>query len=236
MNITIDLDIQGAIAAALQPEKLQPILDKHITDAIKCAIDSATGYRSKFRDALTEQLKEAMPHGIGVGDVAKFQHVLNAATTRLVQECNTIAVHVALERAVKDVMPDVPPVIKLSELLKDARNGLHKEDHEAFYAYLEMSPYGGGHLYLDEDENPGGDRAYHSREDRKYRAEYQLAFTKEGEVYALRLDGKQVTPSSRPDVVGSFKSILMSMYVGRTKIEIDMDDGDVECAAQEQYD
>lgn len=235
MNITIDLDIQGAIAAALQPEKLQPILDQHITKAITQAIDDATGFRSEFRKTLTVQLATAMPHGLGVDDVAKFQHVLNQAATRLVQECNANTVQVALERAIKNVMPDVPPVIKLSDLLKEARDGFHKKDHEAFYAYLEMSEYGGGHLYLDGNENPG-DRDYRSCEDRKYRAEHQLAFTKEGEVYALRLDGKQITPASRPDIVGSFYSILMAMYVGRTKIEVDMDDDDVEYAAQSNED
>ncbi|OGB70435.1 MAG: hypothetical protein A2486_07125 [Burkholderiales bacterium RIFOXYC12_FULL_65_23] len=235
MNITIDLDIQGAIAAALQPEKLQPILDQHITKAITQAIDDATGFRSEFRKALTVQLTEAMPHGLGIDDVAKFQHILSQAATRLVQECNANTVQVALERAIKNVMPDVPPVIKLSDLLKEARDGFHKEQNEAFYAYLEMSEYGDGHLYLDENENPG-DRGYRSREDRKYRAEHQLAFTKEGEVYALRLDGKQITPASRPDIVGSFYSILMAMYVGRTKIEVDMDDDDVEYAAQSNED
>lgn len=239
MNLNITIDIEAAIAQALQPEKLQPILDKQITQAITCAIDDATGYRSTFRENLKEQLAKAMPHVLGLDDVAKFQHVLNQATTKLVQECNANAVQVAMERAIKDVMPEVPAVIKMSELLEKARDGFHKEKHEAFYAYFEQTDYGFGHLFLDSHENPGDSlykSSYESREGRKYKAKHQLAFTKEGDVYALRLDGKQITPASLPDVVGHFDSILMAMYVGRTRIEVDMDDHDVRQAAESYYD
>lgn len=237
MQVTINLDIEASIAQALQPEKLQPILDRHIAAAITSAIDDATGYRSEFRKALTEQLSAAMPHGIGVDDVAKFQHVLNQATTKLVQECNANAVQLAMEKAVKHVMPDVPPVIKLSELLEKARDSFHKETHEAFYAYFEQTDYGYGQLFLDSDEKPGESgygTSYRSREDRRCKAQYQLSFTKDGDVYALRLDGKQITPASLPDVIGQFDSILMAMYVGRTRIEVDLDAYDVESAAQGQ--
>lgn len=70
----------------------------------------------------------------------------------------------------------------------------------------------------------------------KYSADYRIAVNKDGEVYALRLDGKDVTPKSRPDVIGSFDATLMAMYVGRTRLEIDWDDDDVRCAAKSQYD
>lgn len=236
MDLNITIDIERAIAQALQPEKLQPILDKHITDAITSAIRDATGYRSTFQETLKNQLAAAMPHGLALDDVAKFQHVLNGAMNRVVQECNANAVNTALEAAVKHVAPDVPAVIKMSELIEKARDGFHKEKHEAFYAYYEPSEYGGGGwLYLDSDEQPGTS-SYRSRADRKYQAEHRMGFTKEGCVYALRLDGKDITPRSLPDVIGSFDAILMAMYVGRTRLEADMDDGDVESAASAQYD
>jgi hypothetical protein len=84
-----------------------------------------------------------------------------------------------------------------------------------------MSDYGGGWLYLDGDEN--------CRD--KYRADMRLAFTKEGDVYALKLDGRDITPKSLPSAVGGFDGLLLSMYVGRTSLEVDIDDGDVEYAA-----
>lgn len=240
MEIKLELDLPDIIAKAVSAERIQPIVEKAISDVVKSAIDEATGYRSDFRKRVTEQLTAALPHGLALDDVAKFQHVLNDAMRKLVHDANNAVVVTAIEQAVKSVMPDVPAAIKMSELIDMARESFHKENSEAFYAYYEPSSYGGGgHLYLDENERPGSHSSYDAHLDRKgrmYRAKYQLAFNEEGAVYALRLDGKDVLPASRPDVIGRFDAVLMSMYVGRTRIEVDMDDADVESAAGEQWD
>lgn len=233
MEIKIELDLPAIIAQAVTAERLQPLVDKAIADALKSAINDATGYRSAFSEAVKKQLADAMPHGLAIDDVAKFQQVLNQALQGAVHGANAAAVNTALQKAVQQVMPDVPAVMKLSDLMKAAREGLNRENGEAFYALYEESDYGGGHLYLDSNPSPG--RGY-GAVGGKYAASHQLAFSTEGDVYALRLGEKQITPTSRPDVISRLDSILMAMYVGRTRIEIDMDAGDVESAASEQYD
>lgn len=236
MELRINLDLEAAVAAALTPEKLGPILDKHLIDAIKSAISDVTGYRSKFSEVLKEQLAAALPHGLKLHDVAKFQQVLNQSLASLVGGMNADAINTALAKVAKDVCPEVPASIKLSKLLEEARERFCKDENkEAFYALWEPHPYGGGHLYLNNDQLERSASLYGSSTS-KYDARYQLAVTSGGEVYALRLDGRHVTPSSRPDVIGHFDSILMSMYVGRTRLEIDIDADDVEAAAAEQFD
>lgn len=226
MEIKIEIDLPGIIKDAVTAERIKPLIDKAIAEAIKDAISDATGYRSKFREELKLQLTEAMPHGLDIDDCAKFQHMLNAAVTDAVQGENSAVVQAALRAAAKAVVPDVPARIKLSELVSEARSGFHKENHEAFYAHLEMSDYGGGALYLDSDKS--------TRE--KYRADMRIAFTKDGEVYSLRLDGRDITQKSAPAAVGRFDGLLLSMYVGRTSLELDIDESDVEYAAAEQDD
>jgi phage tail protein X len=226
MKIEIELNLPELIASAVSAERIQPILDKAISDAITSAIRDATGYNSPFSKALKQQLTDAMPHGLSIDDVAKFGHVLNAAITDAVHGANTATIQAALRQAATAALPDVPSRINLSELLKDARESFRKEEHEAFYAHLELSDYGGGWIYLDDD----GDTK------EKDRADIRLAFSKEGEVYALRLDGQHVTPKSLPQVIGSFEGILMSMYVGRTSLEVDLDADEVEYAAAEKFD
>lgn len=225
MKLEINLNIEDAINNALMPEKLSPLLEKAVNDAIKSAIEDATGYRSEFRKAIESQLKTAMPHGLGVSDVAKFQHVLNTAMNKLVDAANNETVKTAMEKAVKSVMPDVPASIKMSDLIKAARDGFHKEDHEPFYAYYRESNYcGGGWLALDSDPDCRSE----------YAAENHLAITKEGEVYSLKFAGKQVTPGSMPNAIGGLEGLLLSMYVGRTTIEMDIDANDIESLASEQ--
>lgn len=228
MEIKIELDLPAIVAQAVSAERIQPIVDKAIAEAVKVAINDATGYRSKFRDAMKEQLSEAMPHGLRIDDVAKFQHVLNAAVSSAVQGENAKSVQTAITSAVGSFMPDLPERIKLSVLLQQARSGFLKESHEAFYAELEMSEYsgGGGWLYLDGEESTRG----------KHSASMRLAFTREGQVYSLTLNDKVVTPMSLPNAVGEFEATLLALYVGRTSLEIDMHEHDVKSAASEQYD
>lgn len=142
--------------------------------------------------------------------------------------------HAALNEAAKVALPDVPTVVKMSELITAAREGLlYSDERAAFFAHLDQSDSGGGWLYLDKSDQPG--KGY-GIDGGKYSAEYQLAFQRDGSVYALKLRDKQVTPASRPDVISNFDAMLMAMYVGRTRLELDMDPDDVESAASEQYD
>lgn len=227
MNVNISLDLQAIISAATSTERIQPIVDKAISEAIKSAIQDATGYRSEFINALKAQLAAALPSGLSIADTARFQLVMNQAVTEAVRGENGAMIQAAMKAAVKEVMPDVPASIKLSEFMELARGGLHKEDHEGFYALLEMSDYGnGGWLYLDSDED--------CRE--KYRAENRISFSKDGSVYALKLNGLDLTPKSLPTAVGRFDGLLLSMYVGRTSIELDMSADDVEYAASSKED
>ena len=222
---------------SLAPDRLAPILDKHITEAITSAVRDATDYNSEFRKSLKEQMKQALPHGLGMDDMVKFQHVLNASLRSVLQGANEDTITAALKQCADEVMPDVPAELKLSKLLEEAREGFSKERHEPFYAFWDPSDYGGGNLYLDREERPSkGYRGHGSRESVKYNAEFNLAVNKEGEVYAMKLRGQDLTPSSRPTVITRYDSLLMAMYVGRTKLIVDMDDDEVESASGEQFD
>lgn len=238
MKIEINIDLEASVAAALAPEKLQPILDKHLTEAITSAVRDATGYNSEFQKGLKEQMKQVLPHGLGIDDVVKFQQVLNASIRNVLQGANSDAITTALNACVQEALPDVPKELKLSELLEEARGGFHKEKHEAFYAFWDPSEHGGGgHLYLDDDVMPGS--RYDGRGGRdgvKYSAKIRIAVTEEGEVYSMRFGGQEITPASRPTVISRFDSLLMAMYVGRTRLVVDMDDYGVQSAAGEQWD
>lgn len=226
MQIAIELDLPAIIAQAVSAERIQPLIDKAVAEAIKDAIGDATGYRSDFREALKKQMADAIPHGLKIDDLAKFQHMANAAVTAAVHGANAETIKTAIAAGLKSALPDAPARIKLSELMEEARHGFHKEKHEAFYARYEPSTWGGGWLSLDGDEST---RSEHS-------ADMRLAFNKDGVVYSLKLNGRDITPKSTPDAVGKFEALLLSMYVGRTSIEIDIDSDDVESAAGEQYD
>ena len=132
MEIKIDLDLPSIIAHAVSAERIQPLVNKAIAEAVGAAIRDATDYSSPFRKALETQLKDAMPHGLAIDDVAKFQLMANSAVTEAVMGANAETIKTAIAQGLKSSIPDVPERIKLSELVGKAREAFHKERHEAF--------------------------------------------------------------------------------------------------------
>lgn len=227
MEIKINLDLQEMISNACSAEKLQPIISKAITETVKDAIESATGYRSAFRETLKTQFAEAMPHGLNVSDVVKFQQLMNSAMNDLVLAANNNTIKTAMDAAVEKAFPNLPARIKLSELMKEARSGLHVEEGERFFACYDEGNYGCGHLFLDASDSCRS----------KHDASIRLSFSKDsGSVYRLKLEGENITPSSRPTVIDRFDSLLMALYVGRSTLEVDIDSDEVESLSDAQDD
>ena len=237
MKIEINLAIEEAIQKAVNAEVLGPVVEKAVFGAVKSAIEDATGYSSEFRKTMAAQLKEALPHGLGVDETAKFQFILNNAMQALIRETNTDTVTVAMSNAVKAVLPEVSKTIKVTELMEMARDSFLKEKHEAFYAHFEESEYGGGTLFLDSEERPGSSyRSHRDSTDLRHSARYRIAFNTEGECYSMRMDGTDLTMTKIPHAISHFDSALLALYVGKSVIDLDCDDGDVHALAEAQYD
>lgn len=226
MKLEINLDLQAIIGQATSAERLQPLVDKAIGEALKAALQDATGYSSPFRKELTAQLQEAMPHGLRIEDVAKFQLMVNQAVTHAVQGANAATMQAAITAGIQSAMPEVPASVKLSELIDKARKGFHKEPYQGFYARLELTDYGFADLYLDSDEDCRS----------KSSARTRINISKVGQVYNMRLDGQELKPLNLPTVIGHWEGLLLAMYVGRTTVTIDMDADEVEYAAQGKED
>jgi hypothetical protein len=225
MEISIKIDMESIIRQAVSTERIQPLVDKAIMEAMKSAIEDATNWKSDFRKSLEKQLVEYMPRGLSIESCAKFQLMLNTAITNVVQGENAAAIQTALRGVTDSIIGVSPASAKLSEIVKLAREAFHTEEHESFYAKLESREYG-GILYLDSSSSLRN----------QYSASTRISFNKSGVVYALKMDGRDVTPKSAPAAIGSFDGLLLSMYVGRTTIEIDCDEDDVESAAGSQVD
>lgn len=235
LEITIDFDLQKTLNEQLAPEMLQPIFQTHIRKAITNAIDKATGYNSAFQQKLQQQLTEALPHGLEASSLMKFQHVLNAALEQAVSDCHNDTIRAAFQQCINKTMPEMPTQVTVTELMQAAREGL-LVDNGPFYAFMRTSIGGYHHLYLDGSENPGGSTYVRDRESQKHSAKYTISFTPEGRVYAMKMDGVNLSPAAMPSVISHFDSLLMSMYVGRTSLKADIDDHDVQHLSCEQYD
>jgi hypothetical protein len=239
-----EIDLEALLVRVFNPEKILPMLESAMTKALADAINDATSYGSDFRKSLKEQLSTQMPHGLKLDDVAKFQHLLNAALTRTVMGANVKTIDVAMTALEKEVFPDLPAIIKVTDLMEEARRAFRKEWNEEFYAYFEESEYSslGGCLYLDDDSEPGINRygsSYRSgsfdRHDARHKASFRISMDNEGRVYALKFEDKMIRPNSLPHVQGRFDAMLLALYTGRCTLDMEkLDDDDIACMASEQ--
>ncbi len=218
MQITIDLDIESAIKTALSHERLSPILDRAITSAVIQAVQDAVGYNAPFTKMLKAKVAEAMPCGLDLAEQTKFQHILNDAVGKSVIAAHMEAATAAIMKASQAALPGVPAEIHLSDLLKAARDHLlHSDGGDFFAQVVEGFTKGCRLIYID--EKPGTDR---------YRAAYHISISDDGSAYSVVMDRRPITPASRPDVISRFSSLLMALYVGRTRLLIDLDEDGVE--------
>lgn len=238
-----EIDLEAAVARALSPEVLMPVLDKHLQKALDSAIGDSFSWNSDFQKALKEQLNQLIPHGLQVDDIARFQHVLNARLTEYVGAANKKTVDTAIKYLQETVLKDLPAKIKITELMEEARSAFHKESHECFYAYLEgPDEHDYFTLYLHGDDTPGLNKyssSYSSRRfdrrDARYSADFRLSCNKDGEVYSLKFEGKHLKPFDLPNAQGRFDAMLLALYTGRCSLDMEgMDDDDITSLAGEQ--
>lgn len=226
MEIKLNLDVNEIISSAVSTDIVKPIIEKAIKSVIENAICSATGHNSAFRKGIEQQIKEAMPCSIQIDDVAKFHQVALAELNQAVHGANSEIIKDLFKETFSRMIPNVPAQVKLSDLIKSARNNFYN-GAEGFYACLEEdSKYGGGWFSLDNDPDCRSD----------YLAKIRLGFNKDGDVFSLRLDNENITPNSRPDIISKFDATLLSMYVGKTSLIIDINADEVEELAQSQED
>lgn len=83
-------------------------------------------------------------------------------------------------------------------------------------------------MYLDEDESPS--KKYSSLGP-NYHAKYALSISSVGEAYSMKLEGMDLTPTKLQNVIASLDGLMLALYTGRTSIEPDIDDDDVESRA-----
>lgn len=220
MELTLNIDIEAAIQAALSPEKIGPAVDKAVSGCVNSAVREVFGYGGAVYRQLEEQFAGLIPHGLNEGDAARFQVVLQNTIRETVVGTNAEAVRLAITQSVNEIIGTEDKALKLSDLLRFYKESLH-DDAAEFHAQLEENAYGGYHLSL----NGAPLKGYQS----KYSCETRLAITEDGRVYSLFHKNEHFTPATFPHAaINEFDVATLSLYVGRRHLVIDMSADEVE--------
>lgn len=224
MNIDINIEglVADAVAAALAPEKLQPIIQANVEKAVKSAIDDNFGYRSPFIELCKESMAAVMPTDLG--DLGRYGDLVLKTFKFALSEHQDHVLKQTITERMEQLLKPLPTRMKLSELVEQLTshfsNCYSRDGSERPTFIIEKNDRGYWHLYADPKEDAG---RYS-----QYSCAIHMAFTEDGECYSLKVDEKD--DPKKMIFIGSHygaDALALNIYTGGTKIdfeEIDVDD------------
>lgn len=217
LNIDIESVVAQAVAAALAPERLQPIITKQVEKAVDNAIEEQFGYRAPFRKLLEEKMAAAMP--TNMEDLGRFSDLVLKVISAKLHEAQAEAVAQIIQPKLDAMLKPLPPTMKLSELvaklLPDLADDYRRNGDSQPTIIVEHNDGLDGYwrLYID------------SRGDRdKYSCRLQIAFDKEGKAYSLRIGDEKMEKALLIGPTYNADALLLQIYTCGITIELDQTD------------
>ena len=119
-TVQLDINIEGivaaSVAAALSPEKLQPIIEKNVESTVKRAIEEQFSYSSPFKKLLEEKLAGVMP--TDVQDIGRYGDLVLKTVSSYLENMQNQAVKQTIEEKLTDMLKPLPARMTLTELVK----------------------------------------------------------------------------------------------------------------------
>jgi len=230
MELTIDIEgmTAAAVAGALAPEKLQPIIEANVGKAVKEAIESQCNYSSPFKNSLEAAMKERMPATVAsMGLYGDFvMKAVVAQLNALQMETAANAVKPMLDRITKPL----PAEMKIGELLKlvfEDFNGIteiYKENNEK-PTFIVRNKYPGDRIlgdYMQVSIDPEDHKSAES-------CRYRLEFSGDGKCSRLCIDDEDVKNKL---IIGhgryGVERMLLQLYTQQVSVVFDETDFDGE--------
>ncbi|WP_010226257.1 hypothetical protein [Pseudomonas donghuensis] len=213
----LDINIEGivaeSVAAALSPEKLQPIIQSNVEDTVKRAIESQFSYRSKFKEMLEEKLAGVMP--TDVKDIGRFGDLVVKTVSGMLSDMQNQVVKQSIQDRLAEMMKPLPQSITLTELLNSITKGLGESDESRgedrptiIIETTEGVCAGYWHLYVDAEERTS-----------KYSCAIQMDFDKEGKCYSLKINDYDPSKTLFLGSKYGLEALLLNLYTGGVKVQ-----------------
>ena len=222
LNIDIESVVAQAVAAALHPDKLQPIITSNVDKAVKEAIDAQFGYRSDFTKLLTEKVATCMPTDFE--DMGRMADLMLKTVQEQLQQVQHDFVKQAVEGRLQQMLKQLPPVMKLSELVRMFTEKFSEDyrrdggDQPTFIVEHADSLDGYWYLYADPSSHKS-----------KYSCRIHLRFKKadDGEHYvcwACQINEQDLSKQKYIGPIFNDEALAFNLYTNQVRIVLDQTD------------
>lgn len=217
MNIDINIEtlVADAVAAALAPERMQPIIESKLEEVVKRAIESQFSYRGDFQTMLEQKLSEVMPTDFE--GVARYGDLVSKTVNSMLIEYQHQAVNQTIKEKIEAMVKALPARMKLSELIAkltksfDSRSQRNGSDQPTVLITKSTGTCDG---YWRLDMDPENDIG-------QYSCKIQMAFTNEGECYSLKIDDRDPSKSLFLGAAFGAEALVLNIYTGGVKVDFE---------------
>ncbi len=215
LDINIEGIVAAAVAAALSPEKLQPIIEKNVESTVKRAIEEQFSYSSPFNKLLEEKLAGVMP--TDVQDIGRYGDLVLKTVSGYLQDMQNQAVKQSIEEKLTAMLKPLPARMTLTELVKqitkafEDRSDIAGEDGPSII--IEKSEGicdGYWQLYADAEQNKD-----------KWSCSVKMMFSSDGECFDLTVNEYDPKKSLYLGATYGIEALLLNIYTGGVKIDFE---------------
>ena len=219
MKIEFDLESILATASieAFQPERIQELMNKHLTKSVDDAISEAFSYRSPFNVMLKEKISQAMPADLE--DLGRFGDVVLKQVNGYIQQYMEGQAQQMLQTQMTELLKPFDKEItmsKLAELLRDKfYDGFYGdcEERQPTFIIERGNEEGWFDLYADAKRNTS-----------KYSCELQVRF-KKGICWSFELKSHLLNHRNKYfSCLFNADALILNLYTRQTKVILDETD------------
>jgi len=212
-------ELEDAMVAAFRKMAkagtIQEIIEKQISKTVEEILSNALKSYSDFGRNMEKVVKESMNVDLkGLGLSGYNDIILKIIKTKIDNGMETFG-KAQIEKDLEELLKAPPAEIKLSELVEQLKQDAIGPDRQCgeCTCIIEWSNTDGyGRIYLDED---------YMKEKRS--CAYELAFSKDGEVYSFSIEGRDPSKKIFCGPFYGFERLLFQMYTAKTKLIVDED-------------
>ena len=229
LNINLESTVSAALESALNPDRVRDIIETAVKKTVDHAIDQAFRPYGEFGKTVEKAIATLMPHSLDMEGVSGFNDLILKVIAKRVQEVGDERIEQALLPTLNKLLAPAPAELKLSDLVQTMldewgdhyrRDGSEKPTIIVERSDSIVSASGYHHIYLDPKDQSS---SYGSS---KYACRVQIDITGQGDVYSLKVDGKDIKEQLFAGPMYDFDRYVFHLYTGKTKIIVDRTDFD----------
>lgn len=208
----LELAIVAAFNTMAENGTIQKIVEEKIKKTVDSILDDALRSYSDFGKELSKTIREGLNVDMRqLGLVGYNDIVLKIIKEKLDNSIEVVG-RARIEKEMEELLATPPAEIKLSQLVEQLKKGDLSDDKYKCTCIVDWGNNDGwGRVYLDESERD------------KRACAHQLAFTADGEIYSISIDGRDPNKKLFIGPFYNFERSLFQMYVAKTRLIVDED-------------